>query len=87
MAKEQIIKTLKSTNRAGMDKMIDWLEKNGFFTCPASTRFHGAYEGGLADHSWNVYRLLDEYVEQFKLDKVSSPGQKPLPITPECWPP
>ena len=35
-----------------------WLIENGFFTAPASTRFHGAYEGGLFDHSWQVMRRL-----------------------------
>lgn len=83
MAKKQIIEALQSTNRAGMDKLIKWLETNGFFTCPASTRFHGAYKGGLANHSWNVYRLLSDYVEQFKLDTAASAGQKPLKIEPE----
>ena len=29
-----------------------------FFTAPASTRFHAAYEGGLLDHSLNVYNVL-----------------------------
>lgn len=30
----------------------------GFFNAPASTRFHGAYEGGLFDHSYNVMSAL-----------------------------
>lgn len=30
------------------------LEEIGFFTAPASTKFHGAYEGGLYDHSRTV---------------------------------
>lgn len=28
-----------------------WLIRNGFFTAPASRRYHGCYEGGLFDHS------------------------------------
>lgn len=36
----------------------DYLEKNGFFTAPASTKFHGSYEGGLFDHSLNVAKQL-----------------------------
>lgn len=36
----------------------DQLEELGFFTAPASTRFHGAYEGGLFDHSLAVYNRL-----------------------------
>ena len=36
----------------------DYLVKNGFFTAPASTKFHGSYEGGLFDHSLNVAKQL-----------------------------
>lgn len=36
----------------------EWLIDNGFFTAPASTKFHGAYIGGLFDHSLNVTRAL-----------------------------
>ena len=34
--------------RPGSEKLLDWLDKKtDFFTAPASTRFHGACEGGL----------------------------------------
>lgn len=61
--KEEIINILKSINREGMDKVIEFLEKSDFFTAPASTRFHGAYEGGLAEHSYKVYEILKYKVE------------------------
>lgn len=32
----------------------------GFFTAPASTKYHGAYEGGLYDHSKKVFLRLQE---------------------------
>lgn len=38
--------------------MVDWLIAKGFFNAPASTKFHGAYEGGLFDHSLSVARHL-----------------------------
>ena len=42
------------------DKFMLWLMNNGFFTAPASTKYHGAYEGGLFDHSYFVAnRLID----------------------------
>ena len=45
--------------RPGSEKLLDWLDtKTDFFTAPASTRFHGAYDGGLCAHSLNVYRVL-----------------------------
>lgn len=31
-----------------------------FFVAPASTCHHGAYEGGLLDHSLNVFHCLDD---------------------------
>lgn len=34
------------------------LETNGFFMAPASTKYHGAFEGGLFEHSRNVMQVL-----------------------------
>lgn len=50
---------------AGLGKIIsdsfkNYLLKNGFFRAPASTKFHGAYEGGLFDHSLMVMNSLVE---------------------------
>lgn len=51
--------------RDGADKLLKWLSGTDFFTAPASTRFHLAYEGGLVEHSVNVYRVLRErYFEE-----------------------
>jgi len=75
--KDTIIKLLKSTERDGMDKLIDWLEVNGFFTSPASTKYHGCFEGGLASHSLGVFNLLLEFFRGTNLGAVSSPGQNP----------
>ncbi|MFQ9915844.1 MAG: hypothetical protein ACLRWQ_05075 [Flavonifractor plautii] len=38
--------------------MLDWLARKGFFRSPASTRFHGATEGGLYRHPASVMRFL-----------------------------
>ena len=56
--KDEFIELLKKTNREGIDKLIAWLEKTDFYKAPASTRFHGCHEGGLLEHSLNVYNLL-----------------------------
>lgn len=37
-----------------------YLLANGFFSAPASTKYHGAYEGGLFDHSFAVMNFLVE---------------------------
>lgn len=51
--------------RPGADELFAWLETTDFFTAPASTRFHGDYNGGLCEHSVNVWeemiRLLKAY--------------------------
>lgn len=46
--------------RAGAEELLEWLDRNGFFTAPASTKYHLAIPGGLALHSLNVYRRLRE---------------------------
>ena len=61
--KEEFIKLLKQTNREGIDKLLDFLEKSDFYIAPASTRFHGSKENGLLEHSMKVYEILKHKVE------------------------
>lgn len=49
--------------RKGADKLLKYIESTDFFTAPASTRFHGSYEGGLVEHSVNVYHCLKAYLD------------------------
>lgn len=52
----------QNIKRDGADQLFAWLEGTDFFTAPASTRFHSAYEGGLLEHSLNVFRnLIDRF--------------------------
>ena len=47
--------------RPGAERLLEFIRKSDFYTAPASTRFHGAHEGGLLEHSLNVYdRLFDK---------------------------
>lgn len=46
---------------------IDRLDKLGFFDAPASTKRHGAYEGGLFDHSFAVAKYLVEMTQRLGL--------------------
>lgn len=58
---------LNKVNRPGMENLISWLEnKSDFFTAPSSTYYHGCYEGGLCQHSLNVYFAMKKLVEQTK---------------------
>jgi len=54
---------LLSTNREGMENIIEKLEELAFFRAPASTKFHLNYEGGLLEHSMNVCDLALELRE------------------------
>ncbi|WP_461206893.1 HD domain-containing protein [Clostridium sp. DL1XJH146] len=65
--KEEILSLLNSTERPGIKKLNKYLEETDFFTAPASTKYHGNFEGGLAEHSLNVYKLLVIKNKQFNL--------------------
>lgn len=65
--KEKFIAIYKENiKRKGADQLLAWLEKQDFFTAPASTRFHSSFEGGLCRHSVLVYeRLRKLYIAEF----------------------
>jgi 23S rRNA maturation-related 3'-5' exoribonuclease YhaM len=58
--------------REGSDKLLDYLlsKSSDFFTAPASTRFHGAYEGGLVEHSINVFNCLKDYLSRERVKDI-----------------
>lgn len=57
--------------REGGERLLDYLTARcDFFTAPASTRFHSAYEGGLAQHSVNVYHCLKDYLERERVKNI-----------------
>lgn len=58
---------LYSTKRKGIKELIDWLNNSDFKVAPASTRYHGNYEGGLLEHSLNVYYELIRQKDLIKL--------------------
>lgn len=63
--KERFIEIYKSKiHREGSDKLLEFLmsRNSDFFEAPASARFHGSYEGGLLEHSLNVYDCLQDYL-------------------------
>ena len=62
--------------RDGAKELLDFILMTDFFTAPASTRFHSAYAGGLAEHSIKVYKRLlmlvqNEYGENWQ-DTISA---------------
>jgi len=72
--KNEIIELLKSTKREGMPALITHLEEKGFFTSPASTKWHGNYPGGLAEHSYSLYKMFLDRCNEFNLINDKSFG-------------
>ncbi len=62
----------KYIKREGPDRLLAHLmsPQSDFFTAPASTRFHGSYEGGLAEHSINVYECLRDYLSRDRVKEL-----------------
>ena len=70
---EEFIKIYKENiQREGADKLLEYLmsTQSDFFIAPASTRFHGSYEGGLLEHSLNVYYCLKDYLERVRVKEI-----------------
>ena len=65
----------KYITREGSQQLLDYLQKSDFFTAPASSQFHSAFEGGLCFHSIKVFErflqmIKTEYGDNFE-EKVS----------------
>ena len=65
-------------HREGIDELLEWLNTTDFYIDPASTRFHLMCEGGLCQHSMNVFeQLCDEYKNEGMFDfKTQEDTQK-----------
>ena len=71
-AKEEFIEIYRENiRRDGADALLDYLEhKSDFFTAPASARYHLACEGGLCEHSLNVYHCLVDYLQRERVQEL-----------------
>lgn len=71
--KERFIKIYtENIKRDGADKLLEYLESpsSDFFTAPASARFHSSREGGLVEHSLNVYDCLQGYLKSPRIKEA-----------------
>lgn len=57
--------------RGGKEKLLEYIEKTDFFTAPASTKYHGSYMGGLAEHSLNVFNRMLKHKEKYSLETLA----------------
>lgn len=55
-------------NNANIEGLLETLENSDFFIAPASTKYHGAFEGGLCRHSLDVYLILDNLIHMNNLE-------------------
>ena len=81
--KEEFIEIYnENITREGADKLLDYLlsPSSDFFTAPASTRFHGNYQGGLCEHSLNVYHCLSDYLERERVQDLYGLSYSPETI-------
>ena len=82
--KEEFIEIYQANiTRPGADALLDYLtNKCDFFTAPASTRYHGAYEGGLCEHSLNVYHCLKDYLARERVQELygMNPSEETIAI-------
>lgn len=74
--RQRFMGLLLSTERPGMMALVAYLdEQTDWYKAPASTKYHGAYEGGLVDHSLAVYdeleRLCSAYEDTLDIPKDS----------------
>lgn len=71
--KERFKEIASKIDREGIYDLMDMLDKTDFYTAPASSRHHEAYEGGLVEHCVHVYDFLksDPLAEKFEEDTLA----------------
>ncbi len=72
-AKEEFIQIYETNiKREGAKEFLEFLcsSKSDFFQAPASSRYHGNYEGGLVEHSVNVYHCLKDYCSRTRVQEL-----------------
>lgn len=73
-SKERFIELYKSTiKREGAAELLEFLlsPSSDFFEAPASARFHLSKEGGLCEHSLNVYDCLKSYLDAPRTKEIT----------------
>lgn len=70
---EELFKTFfrSKIDRGGADNLLAWLESTDFFIAPASAKYHGAYPGGLVEHSLNVYNELISHIDAGTVESLT----------------
>lgn len=69
-----IIDLLQSTNREGIENVLQYLEDSGFYVVPSSKHRHHNWKGGLAQHCLGVYLTAKEHGEGLPGDSLIIAG-------------
>lgn len=69
---ERIAKYIDLFGNSQLAIAVEDLDDIGFFTAPASTKYHGSYEGGLFDHSVYVAETLIDLTKRLELTWIRS---------------
>ena len=57
--------------RPGKEKLLEYIENTDFFTAPASTRYHCSYQGGLVEHSLNVFKNIQKHTDKYSIETLA----------------
>lgn len=69
--KTKFISYFSLIKRDGASDLLRFIESTDFFTAPGSTKYHGNYEGGLIDHSINVYERLIQLAPDYSPETIA----------------
>jgi hypothetical protein len=65
--KKDFDEILSSVQRTRILDLLEYLhEDTDFYNAPSSSKYHGAYKGGLLEHSLNVYKNLKQLSNIYK---------------------
>lgn len=68
---KNLVKQIKREN-VKFDELFDALEKSDFYYAPASSKYHGNFEGGLVAHSLYVYYNLVDLVKMKQITAIDN---------------
>lgn len=66
LSKDSILRKFKDIISPAFN---EWLIRNGYYSAPAGMKYHGAYEGGLVDHSIEVTKTLLEFDREWEREE------------------
>lgn len=64
----EFLNTLRTIDRPGIENLVEYIDtKTDFRTAPASSRFHGNFEGGALVHFINAYNCFNNLCDNYNI--------------------